>query len=541
MENCKILLVDDEPNILRSVRRVLRTGPYQIYSAESAAAALDILEQQPVDIVISDHRMPGMTGSQLFARIRNQFPSVVGIMLSGQADMDSVIEAVNEGNIYKFLHKPWSNDGLRQVVEEAHALSVKRLHQPSGVLTLEQLCEQLDVAELRSESVILMLELRNANELRGRSDHTECRAQLKELLQQSSVASFMGLSFPVSELEGDLFALVCNDLGDAQLEKFLRELSLHTLGKSNPFSPVYGVGYAPVHKELTIVKSCRNALKALTASVTNGNAIRYSEDIRNNLHQRQSLEHDMRRGLDNGEFFLMLQPQVRCSDRQVVGAEALCRWVHGNRGMVSPQVFIDLAEENGFINQLGFWIIEKGCQILSNLVTQGSYPGKLSINVSPRQFGQRAWVDFLLTFLAEGSIPASQLELEITESSIMLDAEHSKVVLQELRDAGIRIAMDDFGTGHSSLGQISDLQVDVLKFDRSLITNIEQDEKSRRLLRNLVLMANDLGLETIAEGVETPGQAQMCTDFGCSLIQGYAYFKPMSKEDFLSLLKDGDS
>ena len=163
---------------------------------------------------------------------------------------------------------------------------------------------------------------------------------------------------------------------------------------------------------------------------------------------------------------------------------------------------------------------------------------RLSVNVSPKQFGQREWVDAVIDFVGKQAFSSKYLELEITESSVMTNGSHALETIAELRRCGIRIAMDDFGTGHSSLGQINQLPIDVLKLDRSLIMNIEHSSKSEALLRNILSLAKDLGLETIAEGVETAAQAEICRQYGCDLIQGYYYHKPMHFSELMALSKD---
>lgn len=236
----------------------------------------------------------------------------------------------------------------------------------------------------------------------------------------------------------------------------------------------------------------------------------------------------MRLALPRNEFFLELQPQVSSLDHSIRGIESLCRWLHPSKGKISPEIFIDLAEQTGFINRLGRWVVEQGCATLNELNKLGIRDIRLSVNVSPRQFSQRAWVDSVLSFLDTQEIGADQLELEITESSVMENAEHALKIISELSERGVRIAMDDFGTGHSSLGQINKLPIDVLKLDRSLIIDVESNQRSRSLLRNLLSLAHDLGFETIAEGVETAGQADLCRQYGCDLIQGYYFYKPMT-------------
>lgn len=537
MEVTRLLLVDDEPNIIKSMRRALRGEGYQFLTANSANEALDILSSEEVDVVISDHRMPGMTGAELFAQVQQRKASPVGIMISGQADMDAVIDAVNDGNIYKFLHKPWKNETLREVVDSAVKVAQARaaLEKRADIQNHLDYCSELET--LDGDYSIVLFELRNANAMRGDSNHLNRREEFLSKLDTYSKEVIGESLLKIREIEGNIFAAIYASTNAGALETFLQKSSGRCASDDGFFVPSMSIGFAHhAHKHTTDrAAAFRYALQALTATTEIGVATEHTEQISRNLHLRQSLEEDMRSALDNGAFFLQLQPQLASITREVVGAEALCRWTHPAHGTISPQIFIDLAEQNGFINQLGQWVIEQGCRTLLELGETHLLQTRLSINVSPRQFGLRGWVDHVLAFVDQRPDLANLLELEITESSMMQDPKQAMALLNELRSTGVRIAMDDFGTGHSSLSHINQLPIDVLKLDRSLITGIEQEVKSRRLLQNLIRMGKDLELEIIAEGVETQGQLMLCEDLGCDIIQGFIFHKPLSLEEYVRL------
>ncbi len=530
--SCQLLLVDDEPNVPKSIRRALRSQQYAIHIASSGTEALELLENQPIDVVVSDHRMPGMTGAELLREVSTRYPSIVNVMLSGQADMDAVIDAVNDGNIYKFLHKPWSNDALRSTVAEAAALPAgRRNSNTSSVMSQQRFCESIRFEVPTEKYSLVLLEIRNSSELRTLEHfdaaHTEFLDELGHYCQQHLGEPLL----PMQRLEGNLLACVHRQFTPPVAEAFFLNLA-DSLPSFTRLQPVIAMGYASF---LDDINTCFNqALSALTASAP-GQATQFSDKIGKRIHLRHSLETEMRDALPNGEFYLDFQPQVSSLDGSIRGLESLCRWEHPSKGKISPEIFIDLAEQNGFINELGLWVIQQGCYSLATLQSIGIDNLRLSVNVSPRQFSQRGWVDAVLEFLESRHVAAKFLELEITESSIMSNANHALEVMSELRECGVRIAMDDFGTGHSSLGQINQLPIDVLKLDRSLIIDVEHNEKSRKLLKNLLSLAHDLGLETIAEGVETQAQADLCRQFGCDLIQGYFYYRPMKIDKVVEL------
>lgn len=530
--SCQLLLVDDEPNVPKSIRRALRSEGYQFHIASNGAEALDLLKNQPVDVILSDHRMPGMTGSELLTHVTQLYPDIVNVMLSGQADMSAVIDAVNDGNIYKFLHKPWTNDALRATVAEAADIAKQR--QSSGraeIQSQHQFCQSIPAELHRDPMCLVLLETRNASELRTQNDFNEFQTELVAILQECCETHLGKATVPLQQLEGNLFASVHLRFEATKTEALFLELG-RQLATFAHLRPTLALGYSDLSSEAD--NSFKDALNALTASLP-GQATKYSKSIGKRLHLRQSLEADMRFALPRKEFFLELQPQVACENKTIRGVESLCRWLHPTQGKISPEVFIDLAEQTGFINRLGLWIVQQGCETLKQLRADGIHDVRLSVNVSPRQFSQRAWVDSVLAFLEQQEVAPHDLELEITESSIMENASHALTIISELRERGVRIAMDDFGTGHSSLGQINQLPIDVLKLDRSLIVDIESNERSRFLLKNMLSLAHDLGMETIAEGVETAAQVELCTQYGCDLIQGYFFYKPMAVDDFKEL------
>ena len=530
--SCQLLLVDDEPNVPKSIRRALRQEGYQFHIANSGAQALDLLKNQSIDVILSDHRMPGMTGSELLTQVTQLYPDIVNVMLSGQADMSAVIDAVNDGNIYKFLHKPWSNDALRSTVAEAADIAKQRqLSGKADIQSEHQFCLSIPAELHKDPMYLVLLEIRNASELRTQSDFEQVQAALISILEKCCDANLGKALVPLQLLEGNLFAGVHPQFDAAETEALFLELG-QQLTTFEHLRPTLAIGYAGLSNNTD--KSFKDALNALTASLP-GQATKFSESIGKRIHLRQSLESDMRLALPRNEFFLELQPQVACRDNTIRGVESLCRWIHPTQGKISPEVFIDLAEQTGFINRLGLWVVQQGCDTLKMLRDQGIRDVRLSVNVSPRQFSQRTWVSSVLAFLESQEINPHDLELEITESSIMENASHALKIISELRERGVRIAMDDFGTGHSSLGQINQLPIDVLKLDRSLIVDVETNERSRSLLKNMLSLAHDLGMETIAEGVETAAQVELCTQYGCDLIQGYFFYKPMAIEAFTEI------
>ncbi len=535
---CNLLLVDDESEVLEAMCQALRHEGYDIRVAESAAAALAVLDQHPVDIIVSDHNMPERSGAELLSRVRDDYPHIVRIMLSGQDDLQTLMEAVNSGAVDKFLPKPWSNDTLRAMLREAAALASTQDDTRVETSPHATLCHQ--IFKLPGPTRLIVLEVRNSSV--NRLMTLKQQVELMDEVSRRAAAQLGQLLIPVQALEDTVFAFAA-EIGPHQaVEELVHVLCqpFDLSGKLTALSLAAGyVDIDEVEDALATEHWLRRALVAVTATAFAGEVTAYSHQVQEDLHDRHTLEQDMRQALVRDEFFLQLQPQVSGKHLTIEGAEVLCRWQHAERGLIAPLRFIDLAERNGFIHELGIWVIRETCRVLETLSRRGFGAIKVAVNISPRQFALTDWLDVVEDLVREGTFDPGVLEFEITESTVMNNPGHARDVLERLKACGLVIAMDDFGTGHSSLALLKELPVDVLKFDRSLVRGIQEDDKSRKLLQRVVEMAHDLGVVSVAEGVETPWEATFCRDLGCQLIQGFAFFRPMDEADFYAVLGQG--
>jgi len=248
------------------------------------------------------------------------------------------------------------------------------------------------------------------------------------------------------------------------------------------------------------------------------------------------LETTMRPGLERGEFIVEYQPQVDVKTFQLVGMEALVRWNHPSLGLLHPSEFIPLAEENGLINMIGDWVFRTACAQNKAWVDAGFTPMRLSANVSARQFQQASFIASVNEALRETGLDPRLLEIELTEGSIMKEPNRAIEKLQELRKMGIRIAVDDFGTGYSSLNYLKRFPIDTLKIDKSFVSDICNDPDDAAIVKAIVTLGHSLGMEIIAEGVETPEQLEYLTAVGCDFLQGFLLSRPLGSEAFSELL-----
>ncbi len=236
---------------------------------------------------------------------------------------------------------------------------------------------------------------------------------------------------------------------------------------------------------------------------------------------------DLRHAIESGQLQLVYQPKIDARSLQVTAAEALLRWQHPRRGFVCPSVFVPLAERHGLIAPIGRWVIEEACRQAAAWRERGLRM-RIAVNLSGHQLRQDDLVDGMLAALHRHAVPPDRMTCEITESVAMEDTQQSRTAFERLRQAGVHVSIDDFGTGHSSLAALRRLPAAELKIDRAFVTDLESSPQARSIVRAVVQMAHTLGLRVVAEGVETGAQRDLLVEMGCDELQGYFFAKPMS-------------
>jgi diguanylate cyclase (GGDEF)-like protein len=277
----------------------------------------------------------------------------------------------------------------------------------------------------------------------------------------------------------------------------------------------------------------RNADTAMYFAKERGNRLHvYTEDMNGKLLERLSLENDLRKGIERGELVLFYQPKVETRSGKVVGMEALVRWNHPDKGVISPVNFIPLAEDTGLIVPLGEWVLAEACRQIKVWEAKGFRPIPISVNLSSRQFQKKDLVLRIWEIISEFHINPAYLELELTESCIMQTPELSSHTLHQLKKRGMSIALDDFGTGYSSLSYLRSFPLDVLKIDKGFVKDVTSNPDNAAIITTIITLAHNLGLKVICEGVETKEQLDFLKDRECDEIQGYYYSPPVPPEDF---------
>jgi diguanylate cyclase (GGDEF)-like protein/PAS domain S-box-containing protein len=264
----------------------------------------------------------------------------------------------------------------------------------------------------------------------------------------------------------------------------------------------------------------------------------YASGMNAGTLERLGLESELRHALERGQFHLEYQPQLDLASGKVVGMEALLRWQHPQLGRIAPASFIGLAEEMGLIIPIGDWVLRTACAQARAWQLAGHGPLRLAVNLSARQFKQRNLLHAVAQALAETGLAAAHLELELTESMVMHDVEQATAIMANLKALGVQLSIDDFGTGYSSLAYLRHFPIDVLKIDKTFVSDITHDDDAA-IVRAIISLAHSLRLKVIAEGVETPQQLAFLRQHGCDQMQGYLFSRPLTVPAFEALLHEG--
>jgi EAL domain-containing protein (putative c-di-GMP-specific phosphodiesterase class I) len=261
----------------------------------------------------------------------------------------------------------------------------------------------------------------------------------------------------------------------------------------------------------------------------------FTADMHELAAGRLALETNLRRAIQNEEFLIHYQPRVSVDSLAITGVEALVRWQHPQLGLVSPSEFIPLAEDTGLIVPIGEWVLRKACEQNRHWQEQGFAPIRIAVNISARQFHDQDLSQTVIRILDESGLSPNYLELEVTESSVMQNAEFAAGVLTRWKNLGINISIDDFGTGFSSLASLKRLPIDALKIDQSFVRDATTDPDDAAIVLAITTLAHNLRLKVIAEGVETEEQLRFLQLLRCDEIQGFLFSKPVPADSLVSL------
>lgn len=354
----------------------------------------------------------------------------------------------------------------------------------------------------------------------------------------------------VVRIGGDEFVIVITELHShvnpmslvrTTAEKILNSLNQTLIIANHPMTFTASLGIAVFPTDADNVQDLlKNADAAMYHAKNEGRAnFRfYSPYLNAAALENIKLEQALRGAIAKGELKVFYQPKVDLN-RRIVGAEALVRWHHNELGMVSPAKFIPLAEQTGLIVEIGHWVFEQTCQWVKYCYDQGFEPVRISVNLSGIEFKRPDLVEKIAETLDKIGVDPRYIELELTETVAVGDIKDCIQRMNELKGLGLTLSMDDFGTGFSSLSYLKNLPLDVLKIDQSFVRHLELKESDQAIVWAILALANGLGMETVAEGIENEAQFELLKGHQCGLFQGFLFSRPIPAEDFLKLLASG--
>jgi len=318
------------------------------------------------------------------------------------------------------------------------------------------------------------------------------------------------------------------------------EESLDIEGHEAFVNASFGVSLYPDDSKdpMSLVKFAETAA-ARAGNLDRSNLQMYASELNDLAHQQLQLETGLRKALKEGQFSIYYQPQIDAPSGRVVGAEALIRWFHPEKGLITPDIFIPMAENNGTIFEIGAWVMREACKQAVAWQKEYQRPFQIGVNVSATQFQDPLLVDMIENVLAETGLSPESLEIEITEGMIMADVENAVDTLVDLKIRGVKIAIDDFGTGYSSLSQLKRFPIDRLKIDRSFVSEIDENNDDQVIVEMIIELTGKLNLAVIAEGVEKVEQRDFLVSRGCYSMQGHLFGKAVAADVFNEVLTAG--
>jgi diguanylate cyclase (GGDEF)-like protein/PAS domain S-box-containing protein len=414
---------------------------------------------------------------------------------------------------------------------------------PNRELFIDRLNQGMKIAN-RNNSIlaVLFIDLDYFKEINDSLGHHIGDLLLQELTDRFSQE--IRETDTISRLGGDEFTMLINsikDVGyivdvinkimDTTKEPF--EIEGHTLY----ITMSVGVAIYPDNgmEHMTLLKNADAAMYKAKAEGRNTYRF-YTKEMTDKAHKRIEMETLLHQAIVNKEFVVYYQPQIDAYHNKLIGMEALVRWNHPNRGLISPADFLPLADEIGLITEIDKIVMGISMKQLKTWYDMGLNPGTLAINMSIKLLGDSGFIETLLKFLSEYAVKPEWIELEVTEGQIMNNPEASILCLQAISDCGIELAVDDFGTGYSSLSYLKSLPIDKLKIDKSFVDNLPESREDVAIAKTIIALAKSLELNVIAEGVETEEQKDFLLENGCNNIQGYYYSKPLSAVDMQNKL-----
>jgi diguanylate cyclase (GGDEF)-like protein len=558
-ETIKALLIEDQLGDARLTSEMVAavTGtPTQLSFADRLSTGMRRLAKGGIDVVLLDLGLPDSQGLATFATVYAQVSEIPIVVLTGIDDEKHGVEAVQQGAQDYLVKGQVDGDTLLRTIRYAieRKRSQQRIHYlayydsltslPNRRLFHDRLSQSLALARRYNRVLaVLFFDLDHFKTVNDTLGHPVGDLLLQTVAERLSC---LRASDTIARLGGDEFAILLPEITLAEdvsavAEKILVALKPpFAIGGNELFtSTSMGISIYPNDGEdpETLMKNVDIAM--YRAKQEGGNNYQlYSPALGAKVAERMALANRLRQALEREEFVLHYQPQVDLSSGHIVGVEALLRWRHPDLGLVAAAQFIHVAEDSGLIVPIGEWVLRSACAQMQTWHAAGLTQLSGAVNLSNGQFRQNNLLETVTRTLKDTGLDPNYLVLELTERTIMENADAAIGVLRELHARGIQISLDDFGTGHCSLSCLKSFPVDNLKIDQSFICGIPSNPDDAVITRTVIAMAHGLSLNVIAEGVETAEQLAFLRKHRCDQFQGYYFSQPVSAEAFTQLLRE---
>lgn len=565
-QQTELLLVEDDPFIASLVEQMLSDSESTLVlrHADSLAAARKQILAEPPACVLLDLTLPDAKGLQGLLAVRKLVPETPIVVLTAHEDADLALRAVQEGAQDYLVKRKADMEALGRSIR--YAIERKRserlanealLHdRVTGLPNRALLADRVRVALTRRSSragfhetghvVLLHIDLKQFRLINDSLGHETGDAVLMETGKR--LRDRTGAGTTVAALGADKFSVLAENVANPQGAVALAERLLEA------FATPIVVGTEELNVDASVgIVVANGDLRDADALLHDADIARarakelgsryevFDEHVRVEVRERLKLNTELRSALDDQQFRLHYQPIVSLADGAPTAVEALIRWQHPERGLLSPAEFLVCAEENSLIVPIGEWIVSEACRWLQQAQPGDGKPLSISVNISPVQLRDPDLVDSVRSAIETTGIPPAQLWLEITESALIDESAGPLETLEALKGLGITLVLDDFGTGYSSLSYLRRFPIDVLKVDRSLVTGLDEDTQLREIVTAVLSMGEALGMVVVAEGVESYEDVRRLKDMGCWLAQGYYFARPLPGNEAARLLGRKDT
>jgi diguanylate cyclase (GGDEF)-like protein len=548
-----VLLVEDSLIDAQLIRRLLRrvtSSYYRVTHVRTLNDAVLSAEDLVPDVILADLNLPDSRGTQTVTSLQTSYPDIPLVIVSAWEDEAISLRSVKAGAQDYLVKGHIDGANLHRVIRyaierkrtELELVRLAHFDQLTSLPNRTLLRERVDHALARatragSGVATLILDVDRFKEINDMLGHEIGDKLLVETGRR--IRACVRDQDTVARLGGDEFAVVLEDVSEARevlpvIERILDSLREVTTIDGHELNSSTSVGIAMYPENGNDLSELLRAadLAMYQAKASGRGRYRFFADaMQEEAQSRHALEWALRRAVERREFKVFYQPQLCLRTGTVIGVEALLRWMNPTRGLLPPYHFIAGLEEFGLINEVGEWVLLTACEQIRKWQAMHFAPMRIAVNVSAQQFEDPMLIDKIRSALRETKLPSELLELELTESCLMSDPTQASALLREIRDIGVRIAIDDFGTGYSSLTYLHEFPLNALKIDKNFVQSVESNDRGGPISKMIIGLGQNLGLEVIAEGVETEAQLEYMREHGCDVAQGYFYARPESPED----------